>query len=1464
MSSLIQYNRVLGFVLCSTEDCGHVIEVVNVCRHLKSAHEFIASEAAQKHCRVQAEADSSKECVGQALRDKYLYASDTTAANIKDPLPSIPLLPVQDCLRCPGCGYLCVAENTLKKHMRVHHPGISKKPTTITGIHAQRLYAGKKLKYFPVFSEVLFRNPVLLSMLSMSGSTPSGTCTADVKFMDSFLSEMRFDEYLFDKSLSEEEAFCFVDWDNCERALSIRKLLSRYLKRAFDTARRKPYIRAHDFLDRKLSLAVDVATISRYESALNRLLFFFIRVCRRPNKLSQFVPDAVLEATAQLQTVCSLQTDQENNGLSLLHSILCSTFFDPLSSCQEILPLFVTCSSVVQTRNSKNYRYVLASELSPVLAALKHLARCVVVTDVYLYNERQSAARWDWIQQATTSNVDTGVQYVEHVLKVSNYIRSAETQQIRFIVCPNHALCGILDDNEIPVSVLGDKMKQLQRDAWHYFREHLLLSFEPTTELWRDFEKMQDALREKSPTFRFASHSASKPITTLWQARLFHELQSSFMNADGTILAPATNNYLRHCQQLQSILLILLQVCSGAPARATEVGSIQVRNTPHATRHIFLLKGRLFTVTSYHKSRSLQEGRGKPIPRFPDKVTARLVLVYLVLVKPLETALQKALRKEDNDFENGANFHFTADGEPAAADILRSRFSNTMKSVGIPLNTSQYRQYHAGVVKTFMNAAQTLEIDQPTVLHWRAAHTSTTAHNLYGISDLDLRNLTSSEMEAHRVAAEAWHRLLGIESGAHLSFEGDQIDVSIKYQGNGPEQNELQPNISSAQAICEKLACTHAKVEENRTLLKSVISLLNETSSENESNGKRKREKIFGVSDGSPEKKQRFVKEHDDELLLGLRRLLRSEVAVFLSREQEDAVRAAWKGENDALIVLGTGSGKTLVFMLPCYLEIDKTFIIVVPLVALQADLLRKCRVAGIDVVQFSDCNQLNAGIVVVSPEHTQTKAYESFVKTRAALGQIHAIFIDKCHLVSLWKHFRHCLREIRTHVRPTGVSCPVIALTATAPPNAQEDIALDCGLVNLRLIRTSTSRANIQYSVVDEPEQNLYISAVQQLRSLFVENRTAPTHYIVYTRTVKFCEDTGNLLRLMLSKEALVSMYHGRLSKKDKDRSFAVWLQRGDDKKPFIVVATSAFGCGIDVPTIRAVLHVQRPDTLVEFIQESGRAGRDGNPAKSIFFNVAMSKSACTERMDSPRADVPFLPDFDVPSDSKSFEFQNKFGALNSFSGSSMTCRRWILDKVADGAVHEVCCSARNMALCDVCAKQSPAYKARSNNTQSPNFLRATSQQESFAGSLSTPNSLQVGEAENSLRSSFQNSSEQTSQELMLLGAKYEDLCPVCSLSKHHPVRHKELLPSCMRGRCLKCRLFGPNAEKCPYIRKESPWVGCYQCSLNKLDGCNIHRPDTFGKKSCSIKVFLSCCLVAWADNSTRGRLQDQVPSKR
>lgn len=382
MSSLIQYNRVLGFVLCTSEHCGHVIEVATVCHHLKSAHEFIASEAAQEQCRIQAEADSSKECVDQALRDKYLHASDTTAANIKDPLPSIPLLPVQGCLRCPGCGYLCVAENKLKKHMRVHHPSISKKPTTITGIHAQRLYAGKKLKYFPVFSEVLFRNPVLLSMLSMSGSTPSGTCTGDVKFMDSFLSEMRFDEYLFDKSLSKEEAFCFVDWDNCERALSIRKLLSRYLKRAFDTARRKPYIRAHDFLDRKLSLAVDVATISRYESALNRLLFFLIRVCRKPNKLSQFVPDAVLEATAQLQTVCSLQTDQENNGLSLLHSILCSTFFDPLSSCQEILPLFVTCSSIIQTRNSKNYRYVLASELSPVLAALKHLARCVVVTDV--------------------------------------------------------------------------------------------------------------------------------------------------------------------------------------------------------------------------------------------------------------------------------------------------------------------------------------------------------------------------------------------------------------------------------------------------------------------------------------------------------------------------------------------------------------------------------------------------------------------------------------------------------------------------------------------------------------------------------------------------------------------------------------------------------------------------------------------------------------------------------------------------------------------------------------------------------------------------------------------------------------------------------------------------------------------------------------------------------------------------
>jgi ATP-dependent DNA helicase RecQ len=311
--------------------------------------------------------------------------------------------------------------------------------------------------------------------------------------------------------------------------------------------------------------------------------------------------------------------------------------------------------------------------------------------------------------------------------------------------------------------------------------------------------------------------------------------------------------------------------------------------------------------------------------------------------------------------------------------------------------------------------------------------------------------------------------------------------------------------------------------------------------------------------------------------------------------QQEEIVRCV-VGGGDALVVMPTGSGKSLCYQLPALLR-DGTAIVVSPLIALMEDQVTALRQLGIRAEFLNSSlppedqgrvrRRTAAGevdLLYVAPERLLTDGFLAWLERLAI-----ALFaIDEAHCVSQWGHdFRPEYLELAVlHARWPEV--PRIALTATADPPTRREIAAKLGLADARMFLGGFDRPNIRYRVM--PKSN----ARAQL-SHFLRDRPKGDSGIVYCLSRKRAEETA----AQLVREGLSALpYHAGLAadvRRATQRKFV-----NDEVR--IIVATVAFGMGIDKPDVRFVYHLDPPKSLEAYYQETGRAGRDGLPATAMM----------------------------------------------------------------------------------------------------------------------------------------------------------------------------------------------------------------------------------------------------------------------
>ncbi|KZT73960.1 ATP-dependent DNA helicase [Daedalea quercina L-15889] len=420
--------------------------------------------------------------------------------------------------------------------------------------------------------------------------------------------------------------------------------------------------------------------------------------------------------------------------------------------------------------------------------------------------------------------------------------------------------------------------------------------------------------------------------------------------------------------------------------------------------------------------------------------------------------------------------------------------------------------------------------------------------------------------------------------------------------------------------------------------------------------------------------------------------------------KQKEVVEAAVQGA-DVFVLAPTGMGKSLCFQLPAIATPDGLTVVVSPLLALMKNQVAKLHSLDVSVIALTSetsqeekaeiTDDLSSGypsyrLLYVSPEKFCTAEIRGLLTTIYNKGKLNRLVVDEAHCISEWGHdFREEYRKLGSF-RYKFPGVPIMALTATATPAVQDDIVCNLNMSEDDLFKVvhPFNRTNLFYEVryLSSPDPAYHMKDILEYIRGLHERRARSSSGIIYCRTRARCDELSSYLR---GKGLNARPYHRGIRPAQLDKTMKEWEVGGTGNGGVdVVCATIAFGMGIDKPDVRYILHYDLPKSFEGYYQETGRAGRDGQPSKCILFYaredvvrirklVAGSHEKRLVRAESMDGPMP------------SQRAANSLDALIAFAESVHTCRHVMICRYFgeqmnsdDPDVLKTYCNG----MCDVC----------------------------------------------------------------------------------------------------------------------------------------------------------------------------------
>jgi RecQ family ATP-dependent DNA helicase len=968
---------------------------------------------------------------------------------------------------------------------------------------------------------------------------------------------------------------------------------------------------------------------------------------------------------------------------------------------------------------------------------------------------------------------------------------------------------------EVEMNAFRGFVHALVQQAHEQMREKLLMGFEPPTIPW---QSMRDDASETKSRFNFLkSEEWVNPVDSerwLWGQIQSNTEQASewFDDETGHIQRGHMTDYMDAVEEFRMQLLILMHMTGGQPARAPEILSIRHENTPRGGhRNLFLEDGLVVYITQYHKGYSMS-GDIKIIHRYLPREVGELLVYYLWLVLPFQFAIERKFWWTPTEpSENNTN-------EEASNNSSGDVSSSNVNASGSGSGTIQARPSR--------NRRAATNTAQPGVSShlWPASYRGqkiTSPRMREALKRYSRLHLGQSiTIAAYREIAIAISRMF-LSKGHQFEPDHDNVDEEAGEDGEASVGKRLQAIIDKQAGhtshiagmiyarLMQEMKGSVASVREGfRTASRIWHMWLGFTSAED----------AIDIYNATKDKKRKLALPPWEEAVQQRRRArekllntvdIHQELRRMFPKDvtfrgvQEQAMRAIVRGDPRIVVVMPTGEGKSILFQLPAFIAPSGITIVVVPLVQLRFDMMDRCKKLNIIAREWEATKQVDdATMLFVTPEAAAKQAFQRYVNRNR--HRMDRIVVDECHVIlNRGSRFRRELQRLGHLVR---CEAQMLLVTATLPPSEQDELYRRMFWEGLQVndeCRMRTVRWNIRYAVhVVEKSGNQrrdrerHDEAVVKIAAMKLRQHY-PGKVIIYANSI------GKVRGL--AEQLGVDEYFSEVDlKSDKYEDF----RSGRNQ---MIVATNALGLGIDDPNVRVVIHADMPRNLKEYVQESGRAGRDREFSEAITVVLAGEVAYMGQHAEFDQPETRALVERFVQSERPE---------------EKQECRRKVLCEYFDGYAREGC--EEGEQSCDICMPLGELTRIveMEESASTPSPVEPSSQADVITGVQSSRGPVEVTiapeDVERSSRLQQQRQQPQRQRQETVRAAEDEleafkrrvrewhQRCVVCEVKGNRPAKHS---------------VWGCSDESAEAARKVAKQVqqgvvmeegaGCRQCLL-------------------------------------------------